>query len=691
MVLKEIKIQHYRKFADTTLNLDDDITLLGGANNSGKTSIIDLLCSILGNNRVLYTVSNFPVTLAKAWCDNVYPIFCECFRAGLEKEMTISEIVKKIIPSEQEPPVPGILVPPTFVKFRIDYSPDEDIRYFADYIMDFDDEKHSFYFIYMFKPTAISFGQALENDYEKLKSRWDKITNPDTETNKVELLKEKILCTYAASIVESCQFTDSSFENGQNIEPSDFRKLFNFKNIYAGRPLDDQEIGRTRNLSKNMIDLASHDEDWKSMIGKLPDKILQPIEDLEITKVVRKASIDGLSEAIDAVSKANGGNSGDMILDLDISEDAISTLISQITNAKYQLEGHVLSEASQGLGYSNMIYILIQLETYKRNINPFLINIFIIEEPESHMHPQMQNVFAKYLRKYYQEKKIQGLITTHSSEMVRVTDMKNLRVARSNGSFDSKVYDFSSFKESISTDPVLNNFYDWFYEIGFSDIVFADRVILYEGDTERMLIRKLATLDCYQALDQLYIAFVQVGGAYALNYRNLIEFLKVKTLILTDLDYDMAASDETTIKSSTTTNATLNDFYQIAHPAATPTVDNLYSWDEACENIMFDGRAYIAFQGKSDNFARTLEEAMLAKQYTVKAYEKKKKEAWIELRTNDKLRYTIPRDQSECCIRDIVTHTSNGKTDFMYSVILNNLEEVMLPEYIKEGLTWLMA
>lgn len=120
----------------------------------------------------------------------------------------------------------------------------------------------------------------MEKDYDKLKSRYTKIENQDTEKNKVELLKEKILCTYAASIEESCQFTDSSFDNGQKqkLEPSDFRKFFNFKNIYAGRLLDDQNTGRTRNLSKNMIDLACRDDEWKSMIEELPDKILNDMK-----------------------------------------------------------------------------------------------------------------------------------------------------------------------------------------------------------------------------------------------------------------------------------------------------------------------------------------------------------------------------------------------------------------------------
>lgn len=706
MILNEVIVQNYRKFIETSLSLTDDITLLAGANNSGKTSLIDLLVCVLESGKCSYSVSDIPVTRAKEWIDKVYPVLCELFDKNLTKDETIKEIISRMFALVPQTPETNLLVSPTLVKLRIDYSTDDDIRNFANYIMDFDASKRSLYFIYSFHVTAISFGESLEREFDKLKSRYEKIKSLGYDTAKTELLKEKILCTYAASIIEECYYTDSEtyssdlikkfyltgseVQNLNKIKLPDFRALFNFRNIHAGRPLDDQSNGKTRSLSKNMIELAGHDDNWKTKLGGLPDKILQPIEDEQITKVVREASVDGLSEAIQTIAKANGGNTGEMILDIDISEEVISSLISQITNAKYQLEGHSLNEASQGLGYSNMIYILLQLENYKRGIDPLLVNLFIIEEPEAHMHPQMQNVFGKYLRKYYQLKKIQGLITTHSGEMVRVTDMKNLRVARPLGCFEAVIFDFSTFKEKISGDPVLDNFYDWFYEIGFSDIVFADRVILYEGDTERMLIRKLSTFDKFQKLNQLYIAFVQVGGAYAYNYKNLIEFLKIKTLILTDLDYDKTAIDEISIKASSITNATILKLYNIAFPDAIPTVSDLYQWKTSGGNILFDGCACLSFQGETDRFARTMEEAMLAKHYEINAFLKKSRTLWIELRNQDKLKYTIPQKTGDYNIRDIVDHTSNGKSDFMYSVILNKLTEKMLPSYIEEGLIWLM-
>ncbi|MEI3325725.1 MAG: TOPRIM nucleotidyl transferase/hydrolase domain-containing protein [Thomasclavelia sp.] len=92
-------------------------------------------------------------------------------------------------------------------------------------------------------------------------------------------------------------------------------------------------------------------------------------------------------------------------------------------------------------------------------------------------------------------------------------------------------------------------------------------------------MRKLLTLPEYEKLSQQYIAYIQVGGAYAYNYRKLIELLKIKTLIITDLDYDKDAVTEDNIKKSKTTNATINSFYKETD-AEEPTIEQLYDWKE---------------------------------------------------------------------------------------------------------------
>lgn len=689
MKLRKIEIHNYRKFKKSILTFDDNITLLAGANNSGKTSIIEILDQIINVPNTKFNVSDLPIELINDWINKSFPIFVSEFEKDSDTDTSVKNIISTMFNLEQDSTT--IPLPYTNVLFTIDYDPSfDDIRNFADFIMDFDPHKHSFYFIYRFSSTPSSFSKVLSKNFEKIKSRYKKIINPDEEKTKITSIKEKIISIFVSSFNEQCFFSDSKFNNKNEIDTKDFKKLFNFYKISASRSLDDQSTDKSKSLSKNIINLTSHHEDWKLMIEDLPDKVLQRLESENITSLVQRTSINILSEAVNTISETNGGNTGKMVLNLDVTEDAIRNLIMQITSAKYHFQEYYLNESSQGLGYSNMIYILVQLESYKQSINPLLVNMFFIEEPESHMHPQMQNVFGKYLKKYYKKQKIQGLITTHSSEIVRVTDMKKLRISRSLDSFNSDLLDFTRFKINISNDPELDNFYDWFYEIGFSEVIFADRVILYEGDTERLLIRKLSTFKDFNKLNQLYIAFVQVGGAYGYNYKQLIEFLKIKTLIITDLDYDKKAKTIQAIEQSKITNATIKNFYKDSNNNIEPKVNDLYLWKENDGNIVLDGLAYLCYQQKEDGYSRTLEEAILSKHYGINSTIKKRRSSWKNLRDKDNLKYTIPNDNKLYTIRDIVAHSSSAKTDFMYSLILQGYTESVLPNYIKEGLQWLM-
>ena len=71
------------------------------------------------------------------------------------------------------------------------------------------------------------------------------------------------------------------------------------------------------------------------------------------------------------------------------------------------------------------------------------------------------------------------------------------------------------------------------------DLLFADGAILIEGTTERLLLPKIIEkfdIEHGVNLGSRYLSIMEVGGAYAYLFYNLVDFLRLRTLIITDLD-----------------------------------------------------------------------------------------------------------------------------------------------------------
>ena len=711
MKLVEMSIRNYRQFEKADISFDNGITVLAGANNSGKTSLITLIKNVFNDEKSMYCESDIPAKNMQDWINQVYPIFEAFFTGASTSEKIEDDLVEKILPKEDEEH--QICIKTTYLRVHVSYDSNiDDIKLFADYIMDLDEDKHDFYFEYYYEIKRTKFIKAISNEFEKIKKRFEEIrddktnlTDPADEKGKhnIELkeryLKQKIVTLYVNSIVPTCYFCDEKYENRcQMDDVKQFRNLFNFCFIKASRPLDDDSSDHSHSISKQMIKMAKLDGEWNELIDKLPDDILKPIQDKDISKKVQETSLNSLKETITAIEETNGGRSGELMLDMLVTEEDISDLLQRITTATYCVDGYFLGEESQGLGYSNMIYIHLQLNEYENSKDNCKVNVFFVEEPESHMHPQMQQVFIKYLIEHYKEG-IQGLITTHSNEMVRVAGITHLRVIRRTGSFLSELYDPSKLIKGLqeSEDPddrLLADFYDWFFEIGYSELVFADKAIFYEGDTERLYIRKLLTLEKYRKLKQQYIAYIQVGGAYAKNYKKMIELLGIKSLIITDIDYSKDAETVNDINDSEITNATIKEFYRIDNKESNPTVKDLYEWKASEKNVISNGLIYTCFQTNDDGYARTLEEAMLSKYFSTDVTKSFTKKEWTEKRELSKLAFVIPtkgiKEDDPIKLRGILKSTSSSKTNFMYSVVLNKKTEETEPNYIQGGLTWLM-
>lgn len=712
MYLKRIEINQYRQLQNISLDFQRNLTVLAGPNNSGKTTLISVLKGVFFDKSFKLLYSDIPIHLSQIWLEKILPIFKEAILCD-GKEIFIAKIVKEL--SKDNTFKDDFIIPEFRVKIRVDYDVQtDDIQLFVDYIMDLDDDKNSFYFVYQFEPSINLFEIELNEMYDKIKSKFEKIDKDPKDETSNSLIKKILLSIYCSCLKEKVYFTNSDYENFNSIDLSAFKNLFNFKNIQALRELDDMDNDSSKEISKRIISLIKDDSNWIQSTKNLPDDILQQILRSNAKEIIQKTSLNALDKTIQEISRISNGHVGTMQLEMDIDESDIEEFIKKITCAKYDVDGVILNESSQGLGFSNLIYLHLQLKDYLKSINNQKVNILFVEEPEAHMHPQMQSIFIRYLSKFYKEEKLQGLITTHSNEIVRNVGLENLRVLRQTEKTKSELFDLGIFKNSLKdetsqkdedTSFVLENFFDWFFEIGYSEIIFADKAILYEGDTERLYIRKLINLPQFSSLKNNYIAFIQVGGAYAYNYQRIIEMLKIKTLIITDLDYDKTVRTIEDIKLSNSSNSTINKFYKLIKvklfPTETkelderkPTIQDLYDWQISTEyKTIINEKIYVAFQDE-ESTARTLEEAMLVKLLKQNVFFKQNRCKWKQFRKEHKLNFTIPRDKDceerEIEIREIVLSTSEDKTDFMYSVILNGKEEEMLPEYIERGLKWLM-
>lgn len=402
---------------------------------------------------------------------------------------------------------------------------------------------------------------------------------------------------------------------------------------------------------------------------------------------------------------------------VDLSADiTFDKLMKDLIKYEYIEDDANIPENQFGLGYTNLVMIIAAImdymERYPESSFNSKINLISIEEPETFMHPQMQELFIKNINEairvllFSKNKDVnsQIIITTHSSHIL------NSKI-HSNNTFNNICYLYEDKRNAAVTN--LNNkkvmpnkdedekseafkFMKRHIKYKISELFFSDAAIFVEGFAEDMIIPYY--IEKREGLRKHYISIFNINGAHGFLYKRLIEALGIPVLIITDLDIQRnEESGETDgqeegkekvykqiscLDNKKTTNATIIDIYEKEDISAIPI-------------HIEKGNLYLTYQGEINGYyATSFEEAFILTNYDNEITNELLKELKPNIYKSivgKKVEYEKNKENSYKWQMKLGKCKGEFASKLLYKVVNEELEERIprLPEYISDGLDWI--
>jgi predicted ATP-dependent endonuclease of OLD family len=322
------------------------------------------------------------------------------------------------------------------------------------------------------------------------------------------------------------------------------------------------------------------------------------------------------------------------------------------------------------------------------------VHLIVIEEPETHLHAQVQQVFIRKVHELVNTDEVTGtqfVITTHSSHVV-FEDFREIRYfLREIDKPSCQASTVRSLSAFVSDQPEdTTSFLQKYLRLTHCDLFFADAAVLVEGTSERLLL-PLFIQKCTPDLDRCHLSILEIGGAFAHRFRALVEFLAIPCLIVTDLDSTARAEGEQRAKAcpaehpnAATSNFTLREWLpklSRVDDLLSATNDQKTSDQSAKIRVAYQTLEDVEYGGETEKRAgRTFEEAFALRNLTWSQAEQQKD---LGLKVDGESLAEVAQAVYELVRADF------DKTAFAVGLLTTDESTWSTPTYIEEGLLWL--
>jgi len=500
MKLKKIVIENVKSFKDKTeINLSDNLNVFVGPNGGGKSNFLDIVTITLRHFFIKFYILNRGQQ-GNQWFEDIQEenIFNQ-----------IDNFLSKYIGNENA----NSLIELTFVIASEDI---DNIKY----IRDFKDKLEKIYKSYRNKPLdnlniVNSWNPELFYENKELTYTINNLNisgnNDPSGTTFLQYLNYFELIKIVGSKIPEFQL------NPLLLHFSPYRFL-NQQSLIAnlsGTNLNDlarKYAGSTSKDLTTLIDLAIYyfgekRRKFELEGGNYQEKFKKDHEVELVTKYLQKMGYDWGIECTDLYRN---------IYEIKLLKGVKKLSISQASSGEKEILNFLL-----GL--------------FTLNVKKGLV---MIDEPELHLHPKWQKILVELFQEFSEQYNNQFIVATHAPNFINEKTISSvIRIYRENEiskNVQPEIESLPSVKELLHLVNTFNN----------EKIYFADKVVLVEGLSDRIIFEKL--IEKFHDFEGEIVEVLEVNGKHNLaKYRNFLDLFKIKNYIIADLDYvaDIGESD----------------------------------------------------------------------------------------------------------------------------------------------------
>ncbi|MEZ5934432.1 MAG: AAA family ATPase [Alphaproteobacteria bacterium] len=253
------------------------------------------------------------------------------------------------------------------------------------------------------------------------------------------------------------------------------------------------------------------------------------------TEIEKSPTIKAIGKSIAKSIEDAVGPAFQIGVDVGLTEPTFHSIVRSLKLLLTNGAAEKFDPSLNGLGLNNILYISILIEYFNKRVgqNKSAGQIILFEEPEAHLHPQIQMTLYTTLR----DLQFQSILTTHSTHITAQAKIASFVSMTNCGANPTSV---TTLSKNSDLKPNEREDLERFLDATKSDLLYARKVMLVEGPSELFLIPPLVKKVRGIDLEREGISVVAIHGVHFDIYAKLFskKGLPKKCAIVADADLE---------------------------------------------------------------------------------------------------------------------------------------------------------